>query len=446
VRDSNVSAPGRFGLGAWLWWWTLPVALFVLLAGVSGLQRTARLWDLDILPPDIVRLTPGGVVSQPGYSVPWALRGFVAQVNSTTESGLPVNVQLRIRKFGETREILREATASIESNGYVEITTGLMPPLLLDSETPVEYEIQLATNSPGSISIAGSASPNYPAHQLTINGARTLPELRASITPIATFRTVSLLRSFIRWNFPFTLTYAGVSFLACLVGFVLLRRILGATSSQRGRPLPLSPFLASAIPATGIALAASTATFSHSSGRYFMLEIAEGYWASVFTYLLLWDIGLITLGGLMNWLRHDRAGYSDWITIIRQAFAWQSWAKLGLTTLALSVPMALVRIEPVAQFLASTAVVIVIVAILRRGVDLVADYAGWIAIIRQACTWQSWAKLGLATLVLSVPIAVLHGVYSSDHIEPIAQFLAGTAVVIVIVAILRRSVDSVRSG
>ena len=349
-------------------WWLLPAALFIAVIGVSGLQRTDKLWDLNSYSLDIVRLTADGSASQKGEAPPGALRGFVAVVNARTENDLPITVLLRIRESGGTREILREAAVHIESDGYVEITTGLLSPLVLGWGTPVEYEIQLYANSPGTVSIVGDIRENHPASQLTINGAPTLPELRASVAPVATIRTVSLLRAFGSWNLPLTLAYGGANVLLCLVGFALFRRTLSPATGRIGRPPPILPLLGSAIPATGIVLAVSTATFNHSSGRYYMLEMSDGFWASVFAYLLLWVIGVIALGGLMAWLRRARAGHSGWTAAIRQAPSWRASAKFGIAALALSIPAVLLRLEDVVQVLAGAAVVIIIVAILWRGV------------------------------------------------------------------------------
>jgi hypothetical protein len=352
-------------------WWILPAALFLVLVVSIPLDRTSQLWDLDNLPPDIVRLTADGSASQASGAPPGAIRGFAATVNAEPESDAPITVVMRIREYGGVRTILRESTVEIESAGYVEIDTGLLPPLVLGWGTPIEYEIQIDANSSGSIAIVGSLLQNHPAQGLTINGAPTLPQLRASISPVVTLRTISLLRAFISWRPVWTPVNLVVAFMLSFVGMVLLRPVLTAALNRTGRVPSMILLLASAIPATGMALIASTISFDHSATRYYMQEVADAFWAGAFAYLLLWIIGITALKSLFGLWRRARSENSGWSPVVRHTLTWRSTALIGLTMLALAVPMALLRAEDIAQFLAGTSVVLIVIAIIWRGITLV---------------------------------------------------------------------------
>lgn len=349
-------------------WWTFPILLFVLAILFSGKSRTEQFWDLDALPPDIVKLTADGSVSQISKVPPGALRGFAANVKATREDGQPIMILLRIRESGGDRTILRESTVYIESDGTTEISTGLLPPLILPLGSPIEYEIQVDRNSRGAISIIRSGRPNHPIGQLTINGSPTEPKLRASIVPISTLRTVSLVRAFMSWNLLLTLFYLAISFLLATGSIILIRNTLRVFLTRGDQQPPLIPLLISAIPVTAIALIVSISTFRHSSGRYYMEELADGFWAAVFAYLLLWSIGVLALARLTKWLGRARGDQADMIVIFTRAISWRSLTLFGLAILSLSIPALLLRLHEMAQVTSGAAVIILSCAILWRGI------------------------------------------------------------------------------
>ena len=99
-----------------------------------------------------------------------------------------------------------------------------------------------------------------------------------------------------------------------------------------------------------------------------MEELADGFWAAVFAYLLLWNIGVLALARLTKWLGRARGDQADMIVIFTRAISWRSLTLFGLAILSLSIPGVLRVLHEIAQVTSGAAVIILSCAILWRGI------------------------------------------------------------------------------
>mgnify|MGYP003312427336 FL=1 len=178
--------------------WAIAVVAVLATLGIVAMfgqrQRTFEPWSLGDPTGEIVRLQAGQSVSQTIEVTGGGVGGFSAVVRAFPRDTNPVAINLRIRRSGATREILRESVAVVSEGGHSTISTGQLSPVDTRSAGKLDFEIEVASTSPGEVAIMASRTKNIGPGLLTINGAPTDSELRAEITPMLSVGPVGMLR------------------------------------------------------------------------------------------------------------------------------------------------------------------------------------------------------------------------------------------------------------
>ena len=330
-----------FTLAAWA-----GVALLAAIAVASQLtiRRNVQLWEIDQPYQEVVYLEPGGSVSQRIDTQIGDVAGFAALVRPS-DSRRPASVNMRIRRPGADRPIIRESRQLTNSPHHQGLAAIPLPPIPSSDGKSFEFEIEVAADSPGGLVILGSIDlDEIPPRQLTINGALTLPNLRALVSPIISVNTWSLVKG----TFGFNATRSALYLLAIAVlsatGIACGRLALRCVSGVSTRALPFIALLPIAV---ALILAAATANFTEQFGRDYRLALTEAYWNTGLAYSWLISISIVAAWLLIMWAQRRPSPDPTWRARMRPANLWQPLVIVAVAVLAFSVGFVLLGLNGV---------------------------------------------------------------------------------------------------
>ena len=327
-----------FTLAAWA-----GLALLAVIAVVSQLtlRRNVQLWEIERAYQEVVYLEPGGSVSQRIETQIGDISGFAALVRPSDSRRLAY-VNLRIRRSGGDREILRESVQRTNGPNHQVVTAIPLPPIP-DDGPYLEYEMEVAAYSPGGLVVLGSEHLyDLPPNQLTINGADTLPDLRALVSPIASVSAWSLMRDTIGVD-PirsalYVLAIAVASAGGIALGALTLRHIRATVIS----PLP---FIALVPVMMALILTAAAATFAEQFGEGLQSTLIATYWNTALAYAWLLDTALLMIWLAYRWVHNQGTRKVPLRKMLLPAVLWPPLLAATLTLLGLSIGFALLKMD-----------------------------------------------------------------------------------------------------
>jgi len=277
------------------------------------------------------------------------VRGFSAAVRSFPAGDQPVVLNLRIRRPGGERVILREAQVRLLEGGPQIVSMGTLPPVDLAELRAVELEIELAAGSAGEVIILATRQENIPAGGVLINGAPSDPWVRADIAPLLATKSLSLVRTTLAASAARSLLYfAGTLALATLAASLAL----GAVARLRGSRLRggmRTAFLLSAVPLTAFGMVVATATFGVRTGRPYLEGVRDGYWGAAIAFTWMSAAVMAVPWGVLWWRQGWRTARTPWRQAFTPAVVWRPCVASALWSLLLAMPFALWRQDAPAQ-------------------------------------------------------------------------------------------------
>ena len=282
--------------------WAIAVVAVLATLGIVAMfgqrQRTFEPWSLGDPTGEIVRLQAGQSVSQTIEIPAGGVGGFSAVVRAFPRDTDPVAINLRVRRSGTTREILRESVAVVSEGGHSTISTGQLSPVDARSAGKLDFEIEVASTSQGELAILASRTKNIGPGLLTINGAPTDPELRVEITPILSVGPVGMLRM------------TSVNSMARVAGYVLALGLLSVVAAglvmwafkKLFEVYPSrfidGPTVVLGVPLLTLTIVQATATMVVGDSQMYLDETRDGFWRAAFALPLL----VLLVGGFTIWL------------------------------------------------------------------------------------------------------------------------------------------------
>jgi hypothetical protein len=186
----------------------------------------------------------------------------------------------------------------VSEGGHSTISTGQLSPVDARSAGKLDFEIEVASTSPGELAILASRTKNIGPGLLTINGAPTDPELRAEITPILSVGPVGMLRM------------TSVNSMARVAGYVLALGLLSVvaaglvmwTFKKLFEVYPSrfidGPTVVLGVPLLTLTIVQATATMVVGDSQMYLDETRDGFWRAAFALPLL----VLLVGGFTIWL------------------------------------------------------------------------------------------------------------------------------------------------
>lgn len=330
-----------FTLAAWA---GLALLAAIAVASQLTIRRDVQLWEIDKAYQEVVYLQPGGSVSQRIDTQIGDVTGFAALVRPSN-SQRPASVNMRIRRPGADRPIIRESRQHTIGPHHQGLAAIPLPPIPSSDGSSFEFEIELAADSPGGIVILGSINlDEIPPRQLTINGALTLPNLRALVSPIISVSTWSLIKGMFGFNATRSAMYLLAIAVLSATGIAFGRLTLRCVSGASTRALP---FIALFPITVALILAVATVTFTEQFGRDYRLALTETYWNTGLAYSWFISISGVAAWRLSMLAQRHPSFDPTWRARLRPANLWQPLVIVAVATLALSVGFVLLELDGV---------------------------------------------------------------------------------------------------
>jgi hypothetical protein len=363
--------------------WAIAVLAVIAALGIAVMfgqrQRTFEPWSLGNPIGEIIRLQAGQSVSQTIEIPDGSVRGFSAVVRAFPRDANPVAINLRLRRSGTTREILRESVAVVSEGGHSTISMGQLSPVDARSAGKLDFEIEVARTSQGELAILNSRTENIGPGLLTINGALTDPELRAEITPILSVGSLGLLRMTSINSTARVAGYVLVLGLLSVVAAVLVMRTFKKLFEAYPSRFIDVPTVVLGVPLATLAIVQATSTMVVGDGQMYLDEIRDGFWRAAFALpILALLIGVVavclsTLGRKV--VAQTRNGQTEprqiwqsvrahpWRYLGRPIYQWRVLVGAALWLIILALVLDLWRVDGGTQMVAGAAEILMGVAV-----------------------------------------------------------------------------------
>jgi hypothetical protein len=427
--------------------WAIAVVAVLATLGIVAMfgqrQRTFEPWSLGDPTGEIVRLQAGQSVSQTIEVPGGGVGGFSAVVRAFPRDTNPVAINLRIRRSGATREILRESVAVVSEGGHSTISTGQLSPVDTRSAGKLDFEIEVASTSQGELAILASRTKNIGPGLLTINGAPTDSELRAEITPILSVGPVGMLRMTSLGGMARVAGYVLALGLLSVVAAGLVMRTFKKLFEVDPPRMIDGPTVVLGVPLLTLTLVQATATMVVGDSQMYLDEIRDGFWRAAFAFPLLallvgsFTIWLPTLGRkVVAQTRNGRAGPRQiwqsarahpWRFLGRPIHQWRVMVGAALWLIILALVLDLWRVDGFTQVVAGVAEIVMGGAVVAA---MLASSGGRLA--------ASGAGVNQRAIVVS-------GVVVSVGIFALVLFFVSTAIDDSVVVLIQRLVDRLSS-
>ena len=358
--------------------WAIALVAVLATLGIVAMfgqrQRTFEPWSLGDPIGEIVRLQPGQSVSQTIEIPGGGVGGFSAVVRAFPSDGNPVAINLRVRRSGTTREILRESIAVVSEGGHSTISTGQLSPVDVRSAGKLDFEIEVASTSPGEVAIMASRTKNIGPGLLTINGAPTDSELRAEITPMLSVGPVGMLRMTSLDGMVRVVGYVMALGLLSVVAAGLVMRAFKKLFEVYPSRFIDGPTVVLGVPILTLTVVQATATMVVGDSQMYLEEMRDGFWRAVFALpILVLLVGAVavclsTLGRkVVAQMRNGRADPRQiwqsarahpWRFLGRPIHQWRVLLGAALWLIMLALVLDLWRVEGLTQVVAGVAEIV----------------------------------------------------------------------------------------
>ncbi|HCU73482.1 MAG: hypothetical protein CL790_04960 [Chloroflexi bacterium] len=427
--------------------WAIAIVAVLATLGIVVMfgqrQRIFEPWSLGDPIGEIVRLQAGQSVSQTIEIPGGGVGGFSAVVRAFPHDANPVAINLRVRRSGATREILRESVVAVSEGGHSTISTGQFSPVAAGSVGKLDFEIEVAGTSQGELAILASRTKNIGPRLLTINGAPTDSELRAEITPILSVGPVGMLRMTSISGMARVAGYVLALWLLSVVAAGLVMRTFKKLFEVDPPRLIDGPTVVLGVLLLTLAIVQATGTMVVGDSQMYLDEIRDGFWRAAFAFPLLallvgsFTILLPTLGRkvvaqtwngraeLRQIWQSARAHPSRFLG--RPIHQWRVMVRSALWLIVLALVLDLWSVDGLTQMVASIAEILMGVAVLSA---MLASSGGRLA--------ASGAGVNQRAIVVS-------GVVVSVGIFALVLFFVTTVIDDSVVILIQRLVDRLSS-
>ena len=344
-------------------WAGIALLAAIAVTGQLMIRRNFQLWEVDQPYREVVYLEPGGSVSQLIDTRIGDVAGFAVLVRPSNELR-PASVNMRIRRSGGDRTILREFGQITVGPNHQGLAAIPYPPIPANDGASFEFEIEVAADSQGGLVILGTNDlDEIPPRQLTINGAPALPNLRALISPIVSVSTWAMVRGTFAFDPIRSALYLLVIALGSATGIVFgalaLRRVSGATTT-------ILPFIALLPVGVVLILTAATASFAVQFGEEYRSALTGAYWNTALAYSWLISVAFLIIWLLILWARPRYFPDLMWRVRLGPEKMWQPLIVAAVAVLGMSVGFALLDADRAGNVLGALAEILFGLALLLR--------------------------------------------------------------------------------